>query len=436
MNITLIATGTQGDVRPLVALGKGLQAAGHNVRLATHQNFASLVTDCGLTFSLLHGDMEALMRDQAVGDALAKNNPLAQLSLMKKKLLVLNEQWMRGSLEACQDADLLIGGFGGLIAGQPVAEKLGLPFIQAWITPFTPTRTFPAVSFPMLRNWLGGRLNRPSHVLGWRLMAWPMQRASVNLARRNVLGLPPAPQPDGPLAYFENRTWPVLNAYSAHVVPCPADWAAHLHITGYWFLDPPADWQPPDALVDFLQAGPPPIYLGFGSMSHGDPQAATRLVLEALRRSGQRGILLSGWGGLTQADLPDSVYMTDSVPHSWLFPQVAAVVHHGGAGTTAAGLRAGKPTICVPFISLDQNFWGWRAADLGVGLPPIPSSRLTAEKLAQAIRTAVNDSTMQQRAAELGAKIRSEDGVARAVEIVSTFASSQVVRGKPVPHSS
>jgi sterol 3beta-glucosyltransferase len=424
MHITIIAPGSQGDVRPYVALGRGLQAAGHTVLVATHQNFATLVTGCDLGFYPLHGDMEALMRDQAVGDALAKNNPLVQLSLMKKKLIVLNQQWMGDCLKACQAAEVVIGGFGGLIAGQPVAEKLGLPFIQAWLVPFTPTRAFPAVSFPGLRKWFGGRLNRLSHILGWRLMAWPIQRASINLARRSVLGLPPAPYWDGPLAFFKERTWPVLNGFSAHVVPPPADWAAHVHVTSYWFLDPLPDWQPPAGLVDFLQAGPPPIYVGFGSMSHGDPQAATRLVLDALRLAGQRGILLSGWGGLTQADIPTSVYMTASVPHSWLFPQVAAVVHHGGAGTTAAGLRAGKPTLCVPFISLDQSFWGWRVADLGVGLPPIPFNRLTAEKLAQAVTTAVSDPAIRQRASELGAKIRSEDGAAQAAAILTSFAAS------------
>ena len=421
MRMTIIAPGTQGDVRPYVALGKGLQAAGHNIRIATHQNFASLVNGCGLTFYPLHGDMEALMRDQAVGSALAKNNPLIQLNLMKKKLIIMNQQWMRDCLDACQAAEVVIGGFGGLIAGQPVAEKLGLPFVQAWLVPFTPTRAFPAVSFPMLRKWFGGRLNHLSHILGWRLLAWPMQRSSVNLARRTVLGLAPAPYWDGPLAFFEEHTWPVLNGFSVHVVPRPPDWAAHMHVTGYWFLDPSPDWQPPAGLVDFLQAGPAPVYVGFGSMSHSDPNATTRMVVEALRLADLRGILLTGWGGLTQADLPATVYMADSIPHNWLFPQVAAVVHHGGAGTTAAGLRAGKPTLCVPFISLDQNFWGWRIADLGVGVPPIPSNRLTAEKLAQAITIAVSNPSIIQNAAELGVKIRSEDGVAQAVAILSSL---------------
>jgi sterol 3beta-glucosyltransferase len=425
MRITLIAPGSQGDVRPYVALGMGLKVDGHTVCLATNLNFETLVRQHGLEFHPLHGDTEALMRDPEVGNALAKNNPIAQLSLLKKKLIVLNEQWVRDCLEACRGADLVMGGFGGVITGQPVAEKLGIPFVQAWLVPFLPTREFPAVSFPTIRTWLGGRLNHPSHVLGWRWLAWPMQRASVNAARQSVLGLPPAPKPDGPLAWLNERKYPVLNGFSPHVVPRPADWGAHIHITGYWFLDPPSDWQPPAGLVEFLQAGPPPVYVGFGSMSHGGPAAslrATHMVVKALQLAGQRGILLAGWGGLSQADLPDSVYIVDSIPHSWLFPQVAAVVHHGGAGTTAAGLRAGVPTITVPFISLDQNFWGWRVADLGVGLPPIPSRRLTAKRLARAITAAVTDPLMRQRAAELGEKIRLEDGVAQAVAILGHMA--------------
>ncbi|CAG0932100.1 vancomycin aglycone glucosyltransferase [Thermoflexales bacterium] len=419
MRIAIIAPGTQGDVRPYVALGVGLRTAGHAVRVVTHLNFETLVTCYGLGFCPLQGDTEALMRDQEVGNALAKNNPIAQLSLLQKNLIVLNQQWVRDCLDACQEADVVIGGFGGVMVGQPVAEKLGLPFVQAWLVPFLPTRAFPAVTFPMMRSWLGGRLNRLSHVLGWRLLAWPMQRTSINLARRNVLGLPRAPYWDGPLALLKQHNVPVLHGFSPHVIPRPSDWEANVHITGYWFLEPPPDWQPPAELVDFLRAGPPPVYVGFGSMSHGDPQTATCLVLEALQLTGQRGVLLSGWGGLSQRDIPASIYMADSIPHSWLFPQMAAVVHHGGAGTTAAGLRAGTPTITAPFISLDQNFWGWRVADLGVGLPPITAKRLTAEKLAQAITTATTDPVMRQRASELGAKIRSEDdGVAQAVAIL------------------
>ncbi len=423
MRITIVAPGSQGDVRPYVALGVGLKAAGNTVRVATNLNFETLVARNGLVFCPLCGDTETLMRSPEARNALTKSNPIAQISLLQKKLVALNQQWVSDCLNACLNVDIVMGGFGGVIAGQPVAEKLGIPFVQAWLVPFLPTRAFPAVTFPMIRSWLGGRLNRLSHVLGWRLLAWPMQRASVNIARRTVLGLPPAPYWDGPLALLKTPL-PVLHGFSSHVVPRPPDWGPQIHITGYWFLDPPADWQPPAELVEFLRSGPPPVYVGFGSMSRGDPQDTTQLILQALQLAGQRGVLLSGWGGLTKADLPQSVFMVDAIPHSWLFSQMAAVVHHGGAGTTAASLRAGRPTIIAPFISLDQDFWGWRVAELRAGPPAIPARRLTVEKLAQAITMAVTDPVMQQKASALGEKIRSEDGVAQAVAILKEVAIS------------
>jgi UDP:flavonoid glycosyltransferase YjiC (YdhE family) len=213
----------------------------------------------------------------------------------------------------------------------------------------------------------------------------------------------------------------VLYGYSPHVIPPPPDWGADTHVTGYWFLDPPSGWTPPPALHEFLAAGPPPVYVGFGSMSSRNPQATAKLVLDALGAAGQRAVLLAGWSGLRPADLPDSVLMVDSVPFAWLFPRMAAVVHHGGAGTTAAGLRAGVPSIVVPFFG-DQPYWGRRVAELGVGPAPIPRKRLTVEVLAGAIDRAVTDPVLRRRAAELGVRIRVEDGVARAVGVVSTLA--------------
>jgi UDP:flavonoid glycosyltransferase YjiC (YdhE family) len=152
-------------------------------------------------------------------------------------------------------------------------------------------------------------------------------------------------------------------------------------------------------------------------MSSRKPEETVDLVLEALARAKQRAILLSGWGGLQPASLPDSVYMVESIPFSWLFPRVAAVVHHGGAGTTSAGLRAGVPSVIVPFFG-DQPFWGQRVAALGAGPEPIPRRKLTAERLAQAIQQAVADQTVRQRAADLGSQIQAEDGIACAVEVV------------------
>jgi sterol 3beta-glucosyltransferase len=175
-----------------------------------------------------------------------------------------------------------------------------------------------------------------------------------------------------------------------------------------------------------LQSGSPPVYIGFGSMGSRKPEETADLVLQAVARTGQRAILQAGWGGLSKADVPNNILMINSVPHSWLFPRMAAVVHHGGAGTTAAGLRAGVPSIVIPFFG-DQPFWGQRIADLGVGTAPIPRKQLTVERLAQAIDRAVTDPVMQQRAAELGAKIQAEDGIGNVVSIVRAIDNQRSV---------
>jgi sterol 3beta-glucosyltransferase len=197
----------------------------------------------------------------------------------------------------------------------------------------------------------------------------------------------------------------------------PPDWDGRSVATGYWFLDRPDDWQPPHELVEFLERDAPPVYVGFGSMPSEDAVVKTRLILEALQLSGQRGVVATGWGGLSANDLPEYVHALETAPHNWLFPRMAAVVHHGGAGTTAAGLRAGVPTVICPFFG-DQPFWGRRVASLGVGPQPIAQKGLSAEKLADALLTVIGNKTMKERAAALGATIRSEDGIGRAVALI------------------
>jgi UDP:flavonoid glycosyltransferase YjiC (YdhE family) len=211
---------------------------------------------------------------------------------------------------------------------------------------------------------------------------------------------------------------PILYGFSPAVIPAPADWRDNIHITGFWYEEDTGHWQPPEALLDFLNSGPAPIYIGFGSMSSRNPEQTTEMVIRALRQTNQRAILLSGWGGLLKKDLPESVYMIESIPHSWLFQRVSAVVHHGGASTTAAGLYAGIPSLIIPFFG-DQPFWGKRVSDLGVGPSPIPRNRLTVDRLANAIYEMVNNEGMRRRAKELGMQIRSENGLRNAVEIIS-----------------
>lgn len=415
MRIAIIALGSRGDVQPYIALGKGLKEAGHAVRLVTHQNFEGLVHSQALEFWPVRGNVQDVVESQEMRELLEKGNFLAITARTAKEAQRAAIQWAEDGLGACQGMDLLLAGIGGLYIGLALAEKLGLLFIQAYYVPFTPTTAFPGALLPVPLPRLGGSFNRLSHHLT-RQMMWQGFRSADQQARQQVLSLPTAPLL-GPYKTDRLRRSPILYGFSPAVIPKPADWDENIHVTGYWFLDPAADWTPPLALTEFLQAGPRPVYIGFGSMSSRKPEETTELVLQALAQVQQRAILLSGWEGLSKANLPDNVFVVDSIFHSWLFPRVAAVVHHGGAGTTAAGLRAGVPTVVIPFFG-DQPFWGQRVADLGVGPAPIPRKKLTVERLAQAIQQAVTDQTLRQRAANLGSKIRAEDGVARAVAVV------------------
>jgi sterol 3beta-glucosyltransferase len=193
-------------------------------------------------------------------------------------------------------------------------------------------------------------------------------------------------------------------------------------VTGFWVLDDPAGWSPPPGLQQFLQEGTAPVSVGFGSMSAADPAQAGRLaetVLEALRLTGRRAVLLTGWSGMPVRP-SENVFALGEAPHGWLFPRVAAAVHHGGSGTTGASLRAGVPTVTVPF-AFDQPFWGARVAAAGAGPPPIPRRRLTADRLARAIHLATNDPAMARRAADLGRRLRAEDGTGQAARILETY---------------
>lgn len=423
MRLALIALGSRGDVQPYIALGRGLKDAGHSVRLVTHQNYARLVSAHGLEFWPVSGDVQAVAESPEMRALLEKGDFLAINARTAKEAERAALNWAAEGLAGCRDRDLLFAGIGGLFVGLALAEKLDAPLVQAYVVPFTPTAAFPGALFPHTVARFGGRVNRWTHH-ATRQLLWQGFRAADARARREVLGLPPAPFLGPHYAGRRLRRAPTLYGFSPTALPRPADWDAGVHVTGYWFLAPDAEWAPPPAVAAFLERGEPPVCIGFGSMSQRRPEETTDLILRALALAKQRALLLSGWDGLRAASLPDHVLAVDALPHAWLFPRVAAVVHHGGAGTTAAGLRAGVPSIVIPFFG-DQPFWGQRVADLGVGPAPIPRPKLTAERLAQAIQQAVSNQAMRQRAAELGAAIRAEDGVARAVAVVQDFARRQ-----------
>ncbi len=415
MHLAIIALGSRGDVQPYIALGRGLREAGHDVRLVTHQNFEELVTSHGLEFWPARGNVQDVAESEEMKQLLEKGNFIAITRYTAQQAEGAAVHWAKDGLAACQGVDLIIAGLGGLFIGIALAEKLGIPILQAYLVPFSPTMDFPGPLLPQNLAHLGGAFNRLSYRLIRQLM-WMGFRSADSRSRQKVLGLPPAPFA-GPYDSVHTKGLPVLYGFSPSVIPAPSDWTKDAHVTGFWFLDSAENWAPPSDLVNFLQAGPPPLYIGFGSMSNRKPEETADLVLQALSNTGQRAVLLSGWGGLHKANLPDSVFMIDSVPHAWLFPRVAAVVHHGGAGTTAAGLRAGVPSIVIPFFA-DQPFWGHTVSKLGVGPVPIPRKKLTVERLTHAIQETVSNQNMRRRAADLGGRIQSEDGIGRAVEII------------------
>jgi UDP:flavonoid glycosyltransferase YjiC (YdhE family) len=416
MNVTIIALGSRGDVQPYVALGRGLKDAGHAVKVLASPDFQSLITGAGLGFVDSGGSLETVA--QEMQSLLEHGNLIKIMSSMGKAAEQMALKAAVSGLEACREADLLVGGLGGLFMGVALSEKTGVPFVPAYLYPFTPTREFPGVLTPLPRSRLTAWANPASHRIAQQVM-WQTTRAADDQARAQILHIGRAPF-RGPFDALQRLGQPILYGYSPQVLPRPKDWGDSIHITGYWFLDPPEGWQPPADLADFLQAGPPPIYIGFGSMTSDRPEETADLVLQALSRTGQRGILYAGWGGLKKESLPETVFMIGSTPHTWLFPRMAAVVHHGGAGTTAAGLWSGVPSIITPFMG-DQQFWGERVHQLGVGPAPVPRRRLTADRLAGSIRRAMSDPGIRERAARLGERIRAEDGVARAVALLEQY---------------
>lgn len=403
MRIAIICNDTRGGIQPYVALGLGLRRAGHEVRAMAPEDLAPMFSDAGIPAAPLSGSIEAALR--ASGGA-AERGTIAAMRLSAREMPARIRTWTKEALEACEGADVLTGGVGGIVVGLSVAEKLGKPFVETHLQPLgAPTDAYPGVLFAGAPRWLGGWGRRMSHHLS-ELAVWTPFKPLMASARREVLGL------SGRARAADGQ--PVLYGFSRHVVPVPARGERPRHMTGYWTLPAAATWRPPAALEAFLARGGPVVSIGFGSMASQKPEELTALVLEAVRSAGVRAVLLSGWGGLKSIEA-DDVVCADAVPHDWLFPRVRAVVHHGGAGTTGAALRAGVPAIVVPF-AMDQPFWGSRVEALGVGPKPIPRKRLTATRLADALRATVNDEAMGVRAAELGELLRAEDGPAEAAK--------------------
>jgi sterol 3beta-glucosyltransferase len=410
--IAIVAIGSRGDVAPLTGLGVRLQDAGHDVVIAAFTPFAELITNSGLRFHEIadgidiDGDLDDLDPAKGIAAFLAPNG---MRELGNAVLSTLRDE----------PADILLLSPFSELAGHPLAEAKGIPSVGVRLQPLSATAAHPPA---VLGGWSAGAAgNRLASDAG----AWALDRlyGRIIAGFRRDLGLPKT----SARMLRRQRTqaqWPVLHGYSPTIVARPADWRAGLDVVGYWWpAGPSADWRPPAELTDFLGAGPAPVFVGFGStmVAARDAERLSEEIRDGLRRAGVRGIVQAGWACLGVSD--DDVLTIGEIPHDWLFPRMAAVAHHCGAGTVAAGLRAGVPTIAIPGLG-DQPFWARHLYELGASTAPIPQRRLNAERLAEAVNTATTDHQIRDTARELADRIAGEDGAARVVATVESLINS------------
>ena len=403
MRVLMITPGTRGDVAPMAGLGSRLQALGYDVAIAANAAYAPLVTAAGCEHRELPGDMSHLVSPAAPG----KKATGADLRRYMRELGDYMDLAATGTLAAAEAGTDVILANAIAPYAYDVAEAIGVPAIGAHLQPIEPSTAYPPVTLGSARS-LGSVGNK---LLGSLISAGKAPYDAPSARIRQMLGLPKKARSASDRTRRKTNS-PVLHGISPTVFPRPADWRSGLTMTGYWWSEVEPGWQPPAELVEFLADGPPPVFIGFGSSAALDAE----FMLDAARRAGVRAVLQ----GVQGVAGPDAISI-GAVPHEWLFPQLAAVVHHAGAGTAAAGLRAGVPTVSVP-IYTDQPFWAARITSLGGGPQPVPYKELTTERLADAITQATTTPAYAARARQLAAMLATEDGTAPVATALRTAA--------------
>ena len=418
MRITCLTIGSRGDVQPYIALCKGLIADGHQAKIATHRQFEKWIRSHGVDFAPVEGDPAELMRMCVENGMFTPSFILEANSKFRGWL----DELLRTSWKACQNSDLLIESPSAM-SGIHIAEALAIPYFRAFTMPWTRTRAYPhAFAVPTTKR--GGQYNMLSYTLFDNLF-WSLTAGQINRWRRKTLSL-------NATDYYKlqiNKV-PFLYNFSPNVVVPPLDFSDWIRVTGYWFLDEGnEDWTPPQELVDFIDKARADdakiVYIGFGSVPVSDTKSLTSQIIDAVLKADVRCILSKGWSDHfdkkdasapdgAEVALPDSIIQIRSAPHDWLFARIDAAVHHGGAGTTGASLRAGLPTIIKPFFG-DQFFFATRVEDLNVG---IHLKKITVNALGKAIWRATHDERMRSKARILGEQIRAEDGVGTAISAI------------------
>ena len=377
MRVIIPAIGSRGDVQPYIALCQGLQRAGHEAILATNPTMCDLVSGYDVTCAPVGPPVDMGLEGARLYAQAGRNWWLGFIRTMQLGFRLVQDSYP-DILALCRGADAAVTT--DAAAGTAEAAKLDLPWISVTLQPDRIPNPSPSLLLRII----------------WPLVEAPMM-APMNRFRRRV-GAPPMKGMAGALS-----EWLTLLPSSPHVAPPDPRWPSYVHMTGYWTTRQPEAWRPSDDLLAFLEAGEQPIAVSLGAMSLAgeETRQAALMTLEATQQAGVRTVV-QGWDeALHSVDLPETVFHAGSMPHTWLFEQVRAIVHHGGFGTTGSALRAGVSTVVVPHI-IDQHLWARRVHALGVGPAPIPRAKLTVERLAQAIAQAIGDAQMRERAAELG----------------------------------
>ncbi len=413
MNIALTTIGSTGDLQPFLALALGLQRTGHRVRVCSHDLFAGHFEKAGVDYASVGASLDEgrWRRTWTKLDA-AGDNILRQVEVLVDELFLEEApRHFRDCLEAMRGFDVAVCHHGDLL-GQEAALRLGLPWAGVLLCPgAVPTPRNPPLHAPDL----GPIGNRLQWMVGRLAMRKIQRRVSASL--REIGGM----RPD--MSVSESFS-PGLNllAASATLARVPPDLPKSFVTTGYWFLQEPA-YTPPAELAAFLAAGPPPVVISFGSMGGEGGEQTARLLVEAGQLCGQRLIIQRGFGRIATDDAPpERVFFADFTPHDYLFPQASCVVHHGGAGTTAAAARAGRPSVVVPHLA-DQMYWAHTLRRAGIAPKPLRRTRLTAARLAERIRTVLATPEMHTRAKVIGERLREEDGIECAVKAIEQWAS-------------
>lgn len=408
--ITILCAGSRGDFQPYVALAQQLMRLGKTVRITGLKEFEGFVRSYGVDFYPIQADFKSLGVDEnLIKEAQSADNPLKML-LTFNKMKAYGVTIAKEFYDSCVGSELIIY-HPGCTLGYFAAERLGIPSVLA--TPFPLHKTKEQTSIIQYGRVRSSPLMNTLSYYMLQSMLWLASKHSVqSLWRQEFGGLPH--KFGCPYERHKDNKHPAVVSCSNYVFKKPGDCNEHIHQYGYWFVEEPGEYTPSPQLAQFLASDDKPIFIGFGSVFSEDrKEALTKLVIDALAMSGRRGII----GGMgTIKNLPDSVFAVDSIPHSWLFERVAAVCHHGGAATTAAGFRAGVPSIIIPFAN-DQHAWAHRAYDLGVGAKPIPIKNLTSAKLADAITFALQDNIVS-RAGILARKIATENGARDCAKVI------------------